>query len=775
MKYVKPRLRYKKTRKLRFRMRGGLGENVALRVFWTGMRDIVVEAGPWLFRTAGRIFQRGATGAAREAAPAAGRAAAEAAPAASRAVAEVAAEVAAPLATRASQWLAATASAAVARAMPAVLSAGPTAMAVLSAMRPSIGRAIAADPARARNVIYHLFEGVRVGFNWLTMRGATAAATVAEEVGNPAATALGNAAATALRNAAARAATRGANPAAQAIGRLVPVVERAAVNAATVAAEAAAAVRPPIPTTGPITRAILEDLFAPEHAAGAPKRIAEFFKANPEIKVPSDFLKAVKLPAKVDGQRAEFIKQLISSGRLEGSPAELLEVASKYIGQPEAERILAGIANPAIPVRAAAEAAIKAIPEGSTRAQEIAKYMMNSLEETVTAEAKLIGEAASNAATAPKILRGTTPTDPQRLQGIMNKFLERFNNVFGSPKDIDILKTFVPTPANLAHVMGTGVPNAGIAAYNTWLRGAREHFMGQMSQEARNNFMRQMTPEVMGQFRQGMMRVFAHDAALAEEVIENFAFRVVPQLQGRTLQLNPFLQVLRSTPGDAVAVRRILADLIGTFVNEAAALALSRARAVGNLPARLLGRLAVGGLTGGVGLFAIMLQGTPNGGGLSQGGLGQTGRFAGVADAIRDRVYQWFGVLLWENPPADNSWGGQLATAAGFNGDVAAMTVWLATQGRQWLWNNMRSILSTIGVLTTAAFAYFNPPMPPTEEPPLTPEQEGELAGLVESGAREVAREVVSSSSSSSSSSAAATTGNSGGGRKKRRTVRKYR
>jgi hypothetical protein len=177
----------------------------------------------------------------------------------------------------------------------------------------------------------------------------------------------------------------------------------------------------------------------------------------------------------------------------------------------------------------------------------------------------------------------------------------------------------------------------------------------------------------------------------------------------------------------------------------------------------------MGGLTGSVGLFAIMLQGTPNGGGLGQTG----GRFTGVADAIRDRVYQWFGIQLWENPPADNSWGQQLAAAGGFE-SVAAMTAWLATQGRQWLWNNMRSILSTIGGVTAAALAYFNTPTPPTE-PPLTPEQEGELAGLVESGAREVAREVVSSSSSSSSSSAAATTGNSGGGRKKRRTVRKYR
>jgi hypothetical protein len=302
---------------------------------------------------------------------------------------------------------------------------------------------------------------------------------------------------------------------------------------------------------------------------------------------------------------------------------------------------------------------------------------------------------------------------------------------------MDILRTLIPDAAN---IVVTGVGNAGIAGYSVWLRTARERLIGQMSQEARNNFMRQMTPEVMGQFRQGMMRVFAHDAALAEEVIENFALRVVPQLQGRTLQLNPFLQVLRSTPGDAVAVRRVLADLIGTFVNEAAALALSRARAVGNLPARLLGRLAVGGLTGGVGLFAIMLQGTPNGGGLAQAGVGAAG-------AVRDRVYEWFGVQLWENPPPDNTWAGQLATAGGF-ANVAAMREWLAGEGRRWLWSNMRSILTylatAIGGVGMAALAYFGTPEPPAE---------GEST------------EAVTSSSSSSESS-------SGGFKGKRKTRR---
>lgn len=733
MKHAKPRrFRYKKTRKLRFRMRGGVGENVALRVFWTGVRDIVVEAGPWLVRgisrIAGTILQREAPVIIREGAPAAGRAAAD-----------VAAEVAAPLLTRMAQWAMATASVAATRAIPAVLSAGPAAIAALAAMRPSIGRAIAVNPARARNIIGMIFDGLRVGFNWITMRGTTAAATVVEEVANPAARGL--------LNAAARAAARGANPVAQEISGLVRVAGE----------EVAAAVRPPIPPTGPISRAVLEDLFSPEHAAQAPKRIADFFKANPEIKVPSDFLKAVKLPEKVLAQKTGFIEKLISSGRLEGSPADMLQVASKFIGEKEAERILTGIANPAAGARAAAEAAIKVIPEGSTRAQEIANYMLKGLAKTAEEEAKLIAEAAARAQPSAK-----------GLNGIMNTFMNEFNRVFGKPpSNMDIIQKFVPSASNIGYGLRTGVTNAGIANYSAWLQGARTHFMEQMTPAARNNFMEVMTPEVMGQFRQGMMRVFAHDAALAEEIIEQFVLRVIPQIErrGSAVQLNTFLSGLRSTPSN---VRTAVLDLIESLADrasrDAASLALSQARYAANLPARLMGRLAAGTLTGGVGLFAVMLQGTPNGGGLGQAG----GRFAGAADAIRDRVYQWFGIQLWENPPADNSWGQQLATAGGFE-NVAAMTAWLATQGRQWLWSNMGSILTSIGLAGTAAFAYFKSSEPP-KETPLTSEQ-------VATGLTDLVREGVSASSSSSSSSSS--TGRprsqSLGGYKKRRTVRKYR
>jgi len=95
---------------------------------------------------------------------------------------------------------------------------------------------------------------------------------------------------------------------------------------------------------------------------------------------------------------------------------------------------------------------------------------------------------------------------------------------------------------------------------------------------------------------------------------------------------------------------------------------------------------------------------------------------------------------------------------------VAAMTAWLATQGRQWLWSNMGSILTSIGVAGTAAFTYFNPLAPPPKTS-LTSTENAELAVLVEGGATEIL----------SSSAAATSSETNGGGRKKRRTVKKYR
>jgi hypothetical protein len=743
---------------MRFRMKGGNAlRDMSIRAFMTYIRTAVASLFRAEGRTAGEVAAREvpviAGQVAREGAVLAGQAARQV-PVAAGHVGRVVEQVVLPLATRYGQMAIGTLTGFATFAGPAVLSAvGAVGATVFGTLGRALGRSVMTNPEGVRSVLYLLYHGTGLLLRRITTRAAVNAAAA------------------------------GARPAAQAIGRLVPVGERAVGNAvATAVAEAAAAVRPPIPTTGPITRAFLEDLFAPEHVAVAPKRIAEFFKANPNMKVPSDFLKAVKLPEKVLAQKEGFIRQLISNGRLEGSPADILEVASKYIGQPEAERILAGIANPAIPARAAAEAAIKTIPEGSTRAQEIAKYMMNSLERTVTAEAKLLAEAAADV--TPAVTR-----DGQILRNIMNVFMENYNSLFGPITDKAVLDKFVPSGQNISRVLGTGVTNAGIAAYSTWLNGARESLIRQMPEASRKNFMEVMTPEVMGQFRQGMLRVFAHDAPLAEEVIENFAIHVIPHIErnggvriaaGATqparAAIDIFLAGIRSAPGNASSLLTdLLTSIAGRAARDAASLALSQARYAANLPARILTRVIGGTLTAGVGLFAVMLQGTPNG-----GGLGQAGRFAGAADGIRDRVYQWFGIQLWENPPHDNTWGQQLAAAGGFE-NVAAMTAWLATQGRQWLWSNMGYILGSFSAGTAAAFAYFRGPLPAKIR--LEPTEEAELAVLVEAGAREIASpssslssSSSSSVSSSSSSSASESVNNGhGGGRKKRRTVRKYR
>jgi hypothetical protein len=292
MKHAKPRLRYKKTRKMRFRMKGGNPlRDMSIRAFMAYIRTAVAS----LFRAEGAAAGRAAGEVVVEAgAPLAGRVARQVPEIAGQA-GRVVEQVVLPLATRYGQVAMGALAGATTIASTAVLSAvGAVGATVFGTLGRALGRSVMTNPEGVRSVLYLLYHGTGLLLRRITTRAAVNAATA------------------------------GARPAAQVIGRLVPVGERVVGNAVATAAEAAAAVRPPIPTTGPITRAILEDLFAPEHVAHAPKRIADFFKANPEIKVPSDFLKAVKLPEKVLAQKTGFIEKLISSGRLEGSPADIL-------------------------------------------------------------------------------------------------------------------------------------------------------------------------------------------------------------------------------------------------------------------------------------------------------------------------------------------------------------------------------------------------------------------------------------------------------------------
>ena len=397
---------------MRFRMKGGNAlRDMSIRAFMTYIRTAVASLFRAEGRAAGEVAAREvpviAGQVAREGAVLAGQAARQVPEIAGQA-GRVVEQVVLPLATRYGQMAIGTLTGFATFAGPAVLSAvGAVGATVFGTLGRALGRSVMTNPEGVRSVLYLLYHGTGLLLRRITTRAAVNAAAA------------------------------GARPAAQAIGRLVPVGERAVGNAvATAVAEAAAAVRPPIPTTGPITRAFLEELFAPEHVAVAPKRIAEFFKANPNMKVPSDFLKAVKLPEKVLAQKEGFIRQLISNGRLEGSPADILEVASKFIGETAAKDMLVDIANP---VRAAAEKAIKDIPVGgANRPQQILQYMLNGLAKTAEEEANLIAKAAAEAQPSA---RG--------LNGIMNTFMNDFNRVFGKPpSDMDILQRFVPSASN---------------------------------------------------------------------------------------------------------------------------------------------------------------------------------------------------------------------------------------------------------------------------------------------------------------------------------------
>jgi len=665
-------------------MRGGNPfEGPLLRAFFTAAREAAVlvaersavaaralaeGAARLVGRLAGRIPPRVAGQIAREAAPAAERA--------GLAAANAAAPLLSRLGQQAIRYMNAAGPAIISAAGSVAGAVGSALVAIAGAARPGLGRAVAGNPGRARRVLETIFYYVRRLFQRSPAVVENAAAAAA---------------------AAARAANRVPVP----IGQLVEAGERVIGEAARgFAGEAAAVIRPPIPPTGRLTIPYLRDLLREGHL-DTPKLIGDFFRANPEFKVPSDFLKAVRLPEKQLAQRQGFVRALVNNNRIEGTPAQILEAVSEFIGQDAAAAVLEPLANPVVAARAAERAAIEAIPAGPNRAEQVANLIRQGLEKAVGEEAKLIEKATGG---------------ESRMQRVMGYFMERFNGVFGSARDMDILRTLIPDAAN---VVATGVGNAGIAGYSVWLRTAREKLIRDMSPVAQRNFMEVMTPDVMRQFRQAMMRVFTHDAALAEEVIENFALRAIPHIE-RNGAAGPavdiFLAAVRNAPGNAGrAVIDLIESIAGRVARDAAALALSRARTVGSLPIRLLGRVIAGTATAGVGVFAIMLQGTPNGGGLVQGG----GAAAGAAGVIRDRVYEWFGVQLWENPPPDNTWARQLAAAGGFP-TVAAMREWLAGEGRRWLWSNMRSILAYLGTAIggagMAALAYFRTTDPPPVE-----------------------------------------------------------
>jgi hypothetical protein len=518
-------------------------------------------------------------------------------------------------------------------------------------------------------------------------------------------------------------------------------------SSSSVAREATleALIREPIPTGGKLSLDYLNDLLQ-EGATDTPTLISGFFKApenglkiNVPEKVKSDLLmKAVRSPDKIIAQRKAFIETLIYNNRIEGSPAEILEFAGKFIGNEAAVKALEPITNPTAALRAKAEANVGANIagiRGPNREQQISDYIRKGLEKSYMDEAKLLVDAERRADKTLQII----PSNQNRLEVVFSTFMKSYRSVFGGPPtELDVLQRFVPNASNIRHVLATGVTNVGVAKYSLWLSNARQHFIGQMSEQGRINFTRNINENTLPLIRQGMLRVFYHDEALAAEVLDNFASIIVPRMEaGDIVQLEPFLASLRSNPAGA---REAMDTLINSITNqaarEAAAIALSRARSLATLPVRLMTRLAQGVLTGAVGLFAVMLQGTPNGGGLAEaGGLKQ-----GVIELARnaqDRVYEWFGIQIQQNPPT-GTWAETLAGAGGFK-TVEEWQNWMASQARGWLWRNLFAILTTIGGAIATAYAFLMKERP-EDGRPLTRQEINQLETPPTNGGRRVKR-----------------------------------
>jgi hypothetical protein len=484
---------------------------------------------------------------------------------------------------------------------------------------------------------------------------------------------------------------------------------------------AKAAERPPIPT-GPLTPSFIKLM--------KPGDINAYFKANPGLKIPDGVDRSlfgiVRNPERVRAQLPAFFRTLALNGRIEGTPAEILTQASELLGDAEALRLLAPIANPAIEAQRisieAERAHLNALPEGPDRFERIARRAAYILEEAAEREA----EALTRAFEAPA---------ESRLENMVNGFRNAYSALFGGHPEQLVRDLGLTGPELRGIFIGRLGQEGEVVNYNHWLPRARNFFASRMTGPERANYRHVMTPQIMSLFRQGMLRVFMYNPGEAEAIFEGFATHVIPAIanNGRGLFaagrdnrqiLATFLNTMRQNPAGA---RVALEELIQRLTNQAVQIQGAAGRTLGTLPIRLL-QLAIRGLIGAagtVGLFMVSFQGTPNGGGFPQG----------RAEGFRDLIYQWFGIQLWQAPPPDNTWGRQLATAGGFE-NVEAMTAWLATEGRRWLWNFMGAILAGLGFTAMGAarpiIAYFrgtpdetpitpqNPLTPPRENAPLT-------------------------------------------------------
>jgi hypothetical protein len=508
-------------------------------------------------------------------------------------------------------------------------------------------------------------------------------------------------------------------------------------GAAVTDAVAAEAAKPPVVLTGPLSAAFIREMKSVD--------INAYFKANPELKIPQGIDRKlfgnVRSLDKVKAQGPAFFKTMIFNGLVQGTPAEILAEASEILGEAEATALLAPVVNPAIAAERAAIAeeiaAIEEIPEGPLRVERIAERASKILAEVAEEEAAALAESGESAGES-------------RLGTMMNYYRQIYQGLFGFHPE-QLVDELILTPQEITGLFGQGrITTAGLASYNLWLPAARNLFETRLGTEQLGAVRQVMTPQIMSQFRSGLLRVFNHNPEEARNIFTEYALHVVPYLatlpNNREQILTRLLSTMNNNPGN---VRIVMDELLETITRQAIGLASSAARTINNIPARLL-FYTIRGAAAATGLFVVTFLGTPNGGGFPTGG--------GTAEVIRDRVNEWFGIQLWQTPAPDNTWAGQLAAAAGFQGPDAVQQwgTWIAGQARGWLWNFMGAILAGIGLTAGAAatrlVTYFrgtpdgppitpaNPLTPPAEGTPLTRE---ELAAL----------DVSSSSSSSTVSS----------------------
>ena len=456
-----------------------------------------------------------------------------------------------------------------------------------------------------------------------------------------------------------------------------------------------------------------------------PKKIKEYI-LNPDnsIKIPKGSTKDLKSDDISRITKANF-RTLVYNGLYSGTPAEIVDGAINILEQPVNEQ-LKNYIDPTKAAKLVAEReAINALPEAN-RASYIVNRAKQILEETAAEQARQIKEATPS-----------TLFTSGKFDGIISKIMDCYNDLFGRTPG-KLVDELVPTESEISRALNIGVNSKGFVEYIKWLPGARNHFKD-MSPADIGNFNNVVMP-IMSQFRSGMLRSFAENPVEAANIFETFTLNVVPNIvrnPNSEQLLGEFLANLRQAPKGQVNIQATSAlnTLLTGLGKQAMNIGTTTWRNYSSLPLRILTRAVAAGTTGIIGWFMITFQNTPNAGGFPMGPAGSP-----LTEPIKNKIHEWFGILLWENPPTGN-WAQIIANAGGFP-NIGEMEKWLASEGRKWMWAHLGMIITTILGSATALITYFRNPgdtRPITDETPLRPPEE---AGAEENENHEGGRRV---------------------------------